>query len=286
MPVQGQGTGVVTPPKKRAPVVTPPWYPSGDPTTHQTPPPAGSDAGTTPTQYGGGGGGTGGGQPGPPAPGPAGSLNIPGFNPDYQQLLLSDPAYMAWASAHPGVMADLNTTRGAAIRALAAQFGGVPQGFTDTYGDLTPGDLAAAAANPYSSMAQLKTQYDQNLENARKGLAGRGQLHSGDLGYMQDQLQNQLGSSQYDLSNQFLSTLQSILGNYTGGVHNEELNKGAAIGQAYQDVTGNPAYQPTPAATATLIPTWQSDYGTPVYQTGDGRLYTVDSNGNPVLYTG
>lgn len=282
MALQTQGSGIV----KKAPVA-PKWYQTGDPTLHAAPiPQPPGDQTATPLSYGGGGT-SGGGVPTPnPSPSPAGSVNIPGFNPDYNALLLSDPAYLAWATAHPGHVADAAFQRQAATRALAAQYGGVPQGFTDTYGDLTPADLAQAAANPFSDTAQLKQQYQNNVENLRRGLAARGQLHSGDLGFGQGQLDTQLGKSQYDLGNQFLQNLRDAIGNYTGAMANEDTARSGAIGQAYQDVTSNPAYQPTPAATATLVPTWQSDYGTPVYKTPEGRLYTVDGNGNSVLYTG
>lgn len=222
----------------------------------------------------------------PPAAGPRSSVDVPGYNPDYNSLLTSDPTYLAWANAHPGVVADAGTARKAALRAMAMQYGGLPQGFQDQYGDLTPEDIAAAQANPYSSQHMLQSEYQTNVENARKGLAARGQLHSGDLGYAQGQLDTQLGASQYALGNQFSSNFQSAINDYLNALSGDETARRGAIGQAYQDVVSNPAYQPVAGGAATLVPTWQSDYGQPVYQTTDGRLYSLDASGNPVLYTG
>lgn len=279
MPIQGAGSGI----QKKAPAPYH-WDPTGDATLHSTFIPA-TDTQTTPTSYGPSGP-TGGGTPAPPPPGPPGSVNVKGFNPDYNALLLQDPAYLAWANAHPGVVAGAGAQRAAALRALAMQYGGIPTGFQDTYGDLTPEDIAAAQSNPYSDMHMLQQQYDQNVEQMKKGLAARGALHSGDLGYGQGQLDTQLGQSQYNLGNQFGSNFQNAIQNYLDALTNDRTAQGAAIGQAYQDVIGNPLYAPTPDTTANLVPTWQSDYGQPVYSTSDGRLYTVDAQGNPVLYTG
>jgi hypothetical protein len=166
------------------------------------------------------------------------------------------------------------------------QYGGIPTGFTDTYGDLTPADIQAGADNPYSDEAQLKRQYDLNGEQMKRGLAARGALHSGDLGFGQDQLDTQKGQSEYDLANQFSGALQGALGDYLNTVSGDNSARQQAVQAAMGDITSNPLYQNGGGGSASLVSDWQSKYGKPVYQDGSGSLYTVDENGNPVPYFG
>lgn len=173
----------------------------------------------------------------PPAPGPA-----PG--PNYTSALQSDPNYLAWQTDSIRNLSDAASTRQAAIRALVEQFGGMPAGFHDQYGDLTSADLALAAQNPYSTEADLKRAYQQNVVNMQKALAARGALHSGDLGYNQNQLDTQYGQDQYDAGQQFAQDLQQAIGAYTSAQDQGRQAQEAAIAAAYADIIGNPAYVP------------------------------------------
>lgn len=218
------------------------------------------------------------------AGGPEGSINIPG--PDYTSLIEADPNYLAWLNSSQRNLGDAATQRKAAIRALVQQYGGLPEGITDTYGDLTAADIQAGKDNPYSQMAQLQRSYDQNTLAMKRSLAARGALHSGDLGYEQNQLDTQKGQAASDLGNQFSNSLAAAIGSYLGVVGQENDNRDTAVGQAYQDVIQNPLYRQGAGGQANLVSDWQSKYGKPVYQDSVGNLYTVGANGIPSPYFG
>ena len=99
-----------------------------------------------------GGGGGGGGKPAGP--------------PDYMALLKGSPAYQAWLQNANFRKTGLTNQRAAAIRQLILQFGGLPKGFKDAFGDLRPEDMAAAEANQFGA--------EQSIERAYQGSgAGR-----------------------------------------------------------------------------------------------------------------
>lgn len=164
--------------------------------------------------------------------------------PDYTSGIQSDPNYMAWQTNSVRNLSDAATQRQAAIRALAEQYGGLPSGFHDPYGDLTSADINLASHNPYSTEADLARAYQTNVQGMRKALAARGALHSGDLGYSQNQLDTQYGQDQYDAGQQFAQQLQAAIDSYTGAQDQDRQAQQAAIAQAYQDIIGNPAYVP------------------------------------------
>ena len=262
--------------------VTPFKYMTGDPTGLAA-------GGLNPAIYagapagGGGGGGNGGGTPSGTNP-PLGQITIPG--PDYKSLIESSPEYQSWLQSSTRNLGDAATQRKAALRALVLQYGGLPAGVQDAYGDLAPGDLQAGADNPYSQKAQLDRSYATNVEAMKRSLAARGALHSGDLGYEQNQLDTQKGQTLSDLGNQFSSALQAAIGQYLGVVGSENDNRTGAVEQAYQDIISNPLYQQGAGGQAQLVSDWQTKYGKPVYQDGVGNLYTVDGNGTPIPYFG
>ena len=180
---------------------------------------------------------------GPPhAGGGGGGGTSAGTGTPYEARIQSDPNYLAWQTNSVKNLSDAATARQAAIRALVEQYGGLPSGFTDKYGDLTSADLSLASQNPYSTEADLKRAYGQNVEAMRKALAARGALHSGDLGYGQGQLDTQYGQQQYDAAQQFAQQLQAAIGAYTDSQAQDRTAQEAAIAQAYQDIISNPAY--------------------------------------------
>ena len=175
---------------------------------------------------------------------PAPSAPAAPAGPDYETQLQSDPNYLAWQTNSIHNLSDAATSRRAALRALVEQFGGLPSGFADRYGDLSSADLSLASANPYSIQAGLARTYHDNVENMRKALAARGALHSGDLGYSQSHLDTDYGQQQYDTGRQFASQLQDAINSYTNAQAQDRADQAAAVAQAYQDITGNPYYVP------------------------------------------
>ena len=177
----------------------------------------------------------------PPSPS---SPSVP-TTPNYEALIQADPNYVAWQTNSVKNLSDAASTRQAAIRALVEQFGGMPAGFTDKYGDLAPADLSLASSNPYSTEATLARAHEQNVAAMRKALAARGALHSGDLGFNQNQIDTTYGSDQYNAAQQFAQQLQDAINAYTGTQASDRSAEAAAIAQAYSDIIGNPAYVPT-----------------------------------------
>lgn len=215
---------------------------------------------------------------------PAPTRTIPGVQPDYGALILADPGYQAAKSAHDLTINTAGASRRAAARALAMNYGGLPAGFSDPYGDLTPDILSQAQANPESQLARLKTGYDAAQQQMQTGLAARGALHSGDLVYGQSNLDAGLASNQYDAGQAFGQAFGSqAIDPYNAASTGAEQSLASAVQTAGQTEAGlHPA---TPDQTASLLPNWQSDYGRPMYATTDGSWYTPDpSTGQLVLY--
>lgn len=116
-------------------------------------------------------------------PPPATSQRIsltPGWTPDYQQLILQDPAYLSWKSGNDLDLGKAASVRKAALQALAVRYGGLGA-MKDEYGDIDQPTLDLAAQNQYSDTAQIQRGYEQGVEGMKRGLAARGMLQSGEL---------------------------------------------------------------------------------------------------------
>jgi hypothetical protein len=133
---------------------------------------------------------------------------------DWQNIITSNPGYMQWELGAAEQADTAAANRKAAMRALAIRFGGLPENFSDVYGDIDPETARLAAANPESESNRLLRSYTQQTEQARRQLAARGMLQSGELGYGQEQLDLQRQSNVYDLNNQFLEASSGTLGDY------------------------------------------------------------------------
>lgn len=218
----------------------------------------------------------------PPLPAAAPSVTVAGstYTPDYKSLIENDPAYLAAQSAASASSGAAQAQRKKLLQQAFVQYGGaMPAGFTDPYGDIDQATKDAAAANQNSTIARLKTSYDQSRDQFMKQLAARGALQSGELGYGQDQLQRGLDQQEYDAGNQFLSGINGVYGDYTGTLNNNAQALAGAIGSAESSVYSNPAYRPNPGTTANYEASLSAQYGKPIYKADDGNLY--DSNGNP-----
>ena len=214
-----------------------------------------------------------------PAPTPPGSISFGGYTPDYGSLIQNDPAYGAAKAAADLAAANAAAKRKQQLQQQVIQYGGLPAGFTDQYGDLTPDILDQAKNNQFSTLANLAKNYAQTSEQFKRGLAARGALQSGDLNYGEDQLNNAYGQQQYDAANQIGGLANSVYGEYTGVLGQNAQSLASAVGQAEGNVLANPAYTPTPAIQANYDPANSSAYGQPIYVDAQGNQY--DSNGNP-----
>jgi hypothetical protein len=250
------------------------WGYAASPTPPTPPPPPPSTGGgvatgtTTPTTTGSS----------TPPPDSIGTIN-------WDSLIQGDPNYLNYLVNSKANLGDAASSRKAALEALVLQYGGLPSGISDSYGDLSAADLANAAANPFSDEAGIQRNYDQSQRAMLRSLAARGALESGDLGYNAGQLDTSRGTNEYNAGAKFASDYNTAIGSYLNALGTDRADKANAIQAAYGDVSSNPLYQQGAGLGATLDPNWQAKYGTPVYRDASGNLYTTDANGNPVPYT-
>lgn len=224
--------------------------------------------------------------------GPASTMDLPNWQPTqawYKTQVTSEPGYQAWQTGADAARVTAGINRKAAIRALAAQYGGLPAGYTDVYGDLDPATLAIDKANPNSQLNQLAASYATQQQQLQTGLAARGALHSGDLVYGQDQLAGQYASNLQDAANAFLGApgqggLQGAVADYTQAYNDAYSGQGDAINQAIQALEAQYPAGVGGDTQAQLDPNWQQTYGIPVYSAPDGSLYQVGPDGNLVPY--
>jgi len=192
-------------------------------------------------------------------------------------IIKNSPAYLAWLAGSNAQKGNLATNRTAAIRALVLQYGGLPPGFTDAFGDLRPEDMDAATHNQFSTTQQIEKAYQDGVNSMRRQLAARGGLQSGELGYGQGVQDYSHGLNTYNAGNSFLAALNQAISGYTGGV--ADINAGEA--GVISSETGNAAtlYPKIAPTSASLVPDSVSKYGFAVYDDGAGGLWKVGPNG-------
>jgi hypothetical protein len=220
---------------------------------------------------------------GGPPPGHVGLT--PGWTPNYEQLILHDPAYLAWQNQGQLDISQAAAARKGALQTLIVRHGGTLSAFTDKYGDVDQATLDQAAANEFSDVSRLDRNYKQAVEDYKRNLSARGGLSSGELQYGLDQADYARATNEYDMNTSFLDAAAAAVNNYLGTEASVHRGEQAAISQAEQNVYSNPANRPTPGTEAQLDPDWKEKYGVPVYVGPNGELYTLDGNGNPVPYT-
>ncbi len=164
-----------------------------------------------------------------------------GVNP-YDAILKADPAYAQAENDAQQSAADAASNRTAAIRQAVLQFGGLAPGTKDTYGDVNASTLAAAAANPYSDLAQNRRAFGQTQEKQLQGAAANGSIFSGqeptDLGN-QDY---QHGLDLQTLGQNFGQSVSSAIGAFTGTLATNKTNLTNALFAAEKNQQTNPAY--------------------------------------------
>ena len=206
---------------------------------------------------------------------PTPTMPIGGFTPDYGALIKSDPGYMAGMEGGQKDVAQAAAARRAALQKLAIQFGGLPAGLQDTYGDIDAGTLELAQKNTYSDIARLGRSYTEGIEAFKKALAARGALQSGETGYGLQQADLARGEREYDMGNQFANAAQGVINDYAGVESGVRQREAALLSQAQQSVYSNPANRPVDAYDAPLVEGSIEQYGQPLYQGNDGKLYTA-----------
>lgn len=218
-----------------------------------------------------------------PAPAsPAGSLTLPGYTPDWNGLVTSDPTYLSASANATNAQAQAAARRKQQLQQALIQYGGkLPAGFSDQYGDIDQATQDQASNNQFSTLANLARNYSKSEDQFKRSLAARGALQSGDLNYGEDQLQQAYGQQQYDAANAVGSQVNQALQGYTGTLGQNAENLTAAIQGAEGNVYSNPAYRTTEPTTANYDAGNSAAYGQPIYVDSNGNLY--DQNRNPFV---
>ncbi len=167
----------------------------------------------------------------PPAPVGGGGTPAPAPAPNYLDLIKNSPGYQSWLASRNSRLGNLATNRAAAIRQLVLQYGGIPKGLQDSFGDLRPQDIAAAQGNQFGIMQQIARQDAEGRNNMHRSLAARGVLQSGDLGYGEGQADLARGSAEYDAGQQFFNILNQALQGYTQGAGDVNAEESGIINQ-------------------------------------------------------
>ena len=147
-------------------------------------------------------------------------------NQVYQDEILGDPGSIAAMGTFNAHTNQLAAARADAIQRAVINSGYTPQmtgGLASYAGDVTPGTLTAAAANPMSQQAQLNLQLQQANQNLPYDLAAGGQGRSGAAAIEQGNLQRQYQTGQYQGMQDLLNQLYGAGNTYAGG-YNTALN--------------------------------------------------------------
>lgn len=211
----------------------------------------------------------------------SGSINTPGFIPDYKSLIANDANLLQTQKdlAAQG-LTDLTGRNNAFNRAIVG-FGAVPD-FNQAQktlglnlGDVLGPDTAQLAqGNEFSTQANLGHAHIQAVQNIRKALASRGLLRSGETGYQLGEENRQYGQAQYDSTQKLLDYLAGAQQAYAEA----EKQRTAQTTQAREAATTrqiglNPA---TGSQEAKLDAGLSAQAGEPIYVGANGKKYRAD----------
>ena len=213
-----------------------------------------------------------------------GPASIPGT--DEQGYINASPGVIAARTAAKENQQDAWNIRRAAIRQGIINYGGDLSGWEDKYHDIDAATRKAAAANQYSTLAQLARSLATNTRSMRQQLAARGMLSSGELGYGQNQLEVGYGQERANAARDLGDIFNQQLGTYTGVLGQNRRDIAGAITQAASDAMNDPTYHPHAAADYNAGVS--SMYGKPVYSytdaNGETHYFNQDGSALEGLY--
>ena len=230
------------------------------------------------------------------------SLDLPAPKPletgsataeDYFQSAIGNPIFKQTQGDIAADRSNFANTRRAAIQNAVGVLGFVPEGFSDSYGDIDEATRALAAKNTQagtSTMARLKAAHEKAVRDSIRANAARGILRSGETGYQlgQRELENRQNLS--DTVSKFLEYLQTgVYGPYAQALANLNQQERDALMKVYEMIqqqgllsgpVGGPATPPPPGDVPTTLNPY-TQFGNTYAQAGD-----VKTTLNPFLQFG
>lgn len=205
---------------------------------------------------------------------PPGSVGVPGNTPNYEALITGDPLFRQFRADLGAEGVSDAASRQRAIRSLLTQFGGVPEGSWDVYGDADEATRLAAQNNPHSVLAQIGQQGQDAEAMMRAALSARGLSSSGQRVFEEQRLGKALSQAQYNARTGAMDTINQAQGGFVSAERQRARDLASQMAEAMRRQTElHPA---TPGGTANLDNTMEGPNGEPVYLGADGNYYTQD----------
>lgn len=211
------------------------------------------------------------------------TTTVPGYTPNYGQLIANDPTLkQIQADLAASGVADLGS-RNAAINRYLVGFGAVPDVNAaskslgiDLGQAVDPTTAALAQENPYSTEANLSKSHTDALRQIRQGLAARGGLRSGELGFQLGKENTAYGQAQSDATQKVLDLIAGVQAAYTDAQRQAQ----AQLNDAAMTTAGRVAdlYPATGSQVATYDAGASAAAGAHVYKGPDGRYYNQDGS--------
>lgn len=193
---------------------------------------------------------------------------------------VNSPWYQQAAAATNAAEAADAASRKSNIQQLLIQFGLVPEGFADKYGDVdqTTRDLAGAnTASGISTYARLQQAFLDAQRDSSRRLAAKGLRRSGARGY--NMRRNQLGYDQgkADAIAKLLGTTGSIYSQYGQGAYQRQMGLLNALQSAIGSMSGS--WSPTPMSVSAPSAASQQTYSSSTPTIGGSNNYYGPSGG-------
>ena len=219
----------------------------------------------------------------PPRPRHPGNINVnvPGYTPDWHQILESDPNYMQFRGRQAGISAAQKAARNSKIVRDLIAFGSLPDLTGVDLGDFgideaTRAQILANTNPNTSTTARLQREHESGVQALQDMLAARGMLRSGSLGVGLGQEQERYTGAQTSARQRLLDLLAGYQGEFADAETQRQQDLSDYAEKVKDDLEGSGLYEPRPGSSTTA----RRDPHTGLYVDADGNYY--DRDGNPV----
>ena len=203
-----------------------------------------------------------------PVPAPTPAPKPPASQPQAQSgglppAAATDPGLSAAAALQAQLKAQANALLRQQRAQALIQFGD-PSLLANLGFAVDPSVLAAAKANQYSFVNQLRQSDADRRRQLMNSLAARGILHSGETGYQTGQEAKWYGGQLYGAEQALLANLSGYLQNYLGAANNADSQYNQALQNWWGNYVNNPGAYPAPGGPggSGAVPSWwESGWG-------------------------